>query len=100
MIKHIVMWKFKEEAQGKTKQENMDYVKSNLYALTNKIDEIKSMEIGQDITHGEMSYDMVLITEFESVQALDTYRVHPEHVKVSKYVREVIFERGAIDFNF
>lgn len=100
MIKHIVMWKFEDSAENKTKEENINYVSESLFALQDEIPEIKYMEIGKDITHGEASYDMVLITEFESTKALDTYRVHPEHVKVSNYVRKVIFDRGAIDFEF
>ena len=98
MIKHIVMWKFKESAEGKTREENMTFVKDSLYALVGVIDEIKKMEIGFDVTHSDMSMDMVLLTEFESVEAMRTYAVHPEHVKVSAYVRKVIESRTVIDY--
>ena len=98
MIKHIVMWKFKESAEGKTREENMTFVKDSLYALVGVIDEIKKMEIGFDITHSDMSMDLVLLTEFETVEAMKTYAVHPEHVKVSTYVRKVIESRVVLDY--
>ena len=98
MIRHIVMWKFKEEAEGKTKQENMDIVRNSLYALPPIISEIKYLEIGYDINHTDMSADLALITEFESMQTLETYKNHPDHQAVSKYVRKVIEDRVVIDF--
>ena len=33
MIRHVVMWKFKAEAEGKTREENMAIVRERLYAL-------------------------------------------------------------------
>ena len=99
MVKHIVMWKFKENAEGKTKEENMAFVRDSLYALRGVIDEIKSMEIGIDVTHSDMSMDLALITEFESVETMKAYAVHPEHVKVSTYVRKVIESRVVLDYN-
>ncbi len=98
MIKHIVMWKFKENAEGGTKKENMETVRDSLYALRPIIPEIRSMEIGIDVSHTDMSADLVLITEFESLDALKLYANHSEHLKVSAFVRKVIEARTVIDF--
>ena len=46
MVKHIVMWKLKEEAEGKTKKENAEIIKSSLESLKNKISEIVEIEVG------------------------------------------------------
>ena len=97
MIRHIVMWRFCENAEGKTKQENMEFVRDSLYALPAIIPEIKKMEIGFDVSHTDMSADLVLITEFESLETLHTYAVHPDHQNVSKYVCKVIESRVVID---
>lgn len=99
MIKHVVMWKFREEAEGKSKQENMDYVSRLLHALLNRIPELLSLEIGQDIGVGRDTYDMVLITTFDDQAALDTYQNHPEHKKISHYVSKVRSARASVDFN-
>ena len=98
MIRHIVMWKFKENAEGKTKAENMQLVKDSLLALVDVIPEICSMEIGMDITHSDMSMDLALITEYRSVADMKVYAEHPEHKKVSAYVRRVIESRVVLDF--
>ncbi len=93
MIKHVVMWRFKEE----NKAQNMAHTKEILLALPALIPEIKKMEVYFDTLHGEMSYDLMLETEFESMEALNTYVVHPEHQKVSKFVRSVIETRVSLD---
>lgn len=97
MIRHVVMWKFKSDAEGKTKAENMEWVRERLYALLPVIPEIKRMEIGLDVSQTDMSMDLMLLTEFDSLDALHTYAVHPEHVKVSTYVRKVIETRVVLD---
>ena len=97
MIRHVVMWKFKEIGEGKTKLENMEWVQEHLYALVPVIPEIKKMEIGFDITGSDMSMDLMLLTEFDSVETMKIYANHPEHLKVSAYVRKVIETRVVLD---
>ena len=97
MIKHVVMWKLKAEAQGNTKEENLKIIRDRLYALPAIIPQIKKMEIFFDVSHTDMSMDLMLDTEFESLEALHTYAVHPEHVKVSQFVRSVIESRVVLD---
>lgn len=97
MIKHVVMWKLKPEAEGNTKEENLKIIRDKLYALPALIPEIKKMEIFFDVSRTDMSMDLMLDTEFESLEALHTYAVHPDHVKVSKFVRSVIESRVVLD---
>jgi len=97
MIRHVVMWKFKTEAEGKTKEENMAIVRDRLYALLPVIPELKRMEIGFDLSHTDMSMDLMLLTEFDSVADMKIYAEHPEHLKVSSYVCRVIETRVVLD---
>ena len=99
MVKHIVMWKFKDSAEGKSREENMRIVEESLYALVGIIGEIKKMEIGSDLSHTAASMDLVLLTEFESSEELKKYAVHPEHVKVAEYVKKVTDTRVVLDYN-
>ncbi len=97
MIRHVVMWKFKPEAEGNTKEQNMSIVRERLYELLPIIPEIKRMEIGLDINHTDMSMDLMLLTEFDDTDALKLYANHPEHLKVSAFVRKVIETRVVLD---
>ena len=93
MIKHVVMWKFKEE----NKAENLKKAKEMLLALPAIIGELKKMEVYFDITGSDMSMDMMLDTEFLSVEDMKAYAVHPEHLKVSAFIRSVIESRVVLD---
>lgn len=97
MIRHVVMWRFADEGEGRTKHQNMQYIRDRLMALKPVIPQIKRMEIGFDVSHTDMSYDMMLLTEFDSLDDLHTYKVHPEHVKVSQYVGKVSTARVVAD---
>ena len=87
MVKHIVMWKLKEFAEGKTKAENAQFMKENLERLVGIIPEIKSLQVGINEKISDMAYDAVLISTFEDAEALARYKEHPEHVKVSNYCK-------------
>ena len=49
MVKHVVIWKLKESALGKSKKENLDTMKKMLEDMRPKIKEIREMEIGLNI---------------------------------------------------
>lgn len=101
MIKHVIMWKLKDEAMGRTKLENAKIIKEKLEALVGVIDEIKALEVGININDGdEVVYDACLISEFDDLDALNRYKVHPEHQKVSGFVKEVRVARTSVDYEF
>ena len=74
MIKHIVMWKFKEN-----ETENMNKFLEGLISLKDKIDVIKDMQVGVNINENN-NFDAVLISEFESMEDLKKYKEDPRHV--------------------
>lgn len=98
MLKHIVMWKFKDAFAGKTKEELMEEQRAALLALPAKIDLIRGMEVGKDTVHGANSFDMALVSEFDSRDDMLAYRAHPDHVAVSKRMKEYVTDRVCIDF--
>ncbi len=100
MIRHVVLWKFKESAEGRTKQENMELVRQRLLALPALIPLIKRLEVGFDQRGTDSSYDVMLLTEFESMEDLEAYIVHPDHQAVGPIVRPVTELRAVVDSEF
>lgn len=101
MIKHIVIFKLKEEAEGNSRDENKMLFQGMLHALVGVVPSLKSMEVG---VKGEKSpadnSDIVLITEFASWEDLDAYQVHPEHQKVVAFAKKVVEARSVVDYEF
>jgi hypothetical protein len=100
MIRHVVMWKLKNYAEGHTRPENAALIEDMLEALPSKIHEIKGLQVGFDVLRGEASYDLVLIVEFADLASLERYQRHPEHVKVAEFVAKVRESRAMVDFEF
>ncbi len=94
MVVHIVMFRFKEE----NKAENIERVKGMLEALPEKIETLRSMEVGVDFLHSERSMDLVLTSTFDNREGLDAYRVHPAHVEVVNLIKEVTVESRVVDY--
>jgi hypothetical protein len=98
MIKHIVMWKLKDFAEGASKEENALMVRSKLEALKKKVKGARALEVGFNINKSPSSYDVVLYAEFDTVEDLNRYKTHAEHKKVGDFISKVRLERKAIDY--
>jgi len=94
MIVHIVMFKFKEE----NKARNLAKVQDKLEQLENKIDVLRSMEVGINFTEADRAMDLSLYSTFESQEDLKAYAVHPEHLKVVELIKEVTLESKVVDY--
>lgn len=98
MIKHIVMFRLKESALGKSKDENLQKLKVLLESLQKKIPVVKCLEVGINIGASASASDIALYSEFDDLQALEDYRIHPEHVKVVEFIDKVCSERRVADY--
>lgn len=99
MINHVVLFKLKEFPDAE-KKVALKKVKTALEALKDKIKELKYLEIGLNYELNGKSYDICLISHFETVADLDIYRVHPDHLAVFDLIKEVTVDRAAVDFIF
>jgi len=100
MIKHVVMWKLKDVAEGKTKAENAETMKNLLEGLPSKIEELESVEVGMNVLKGneEAICDVVLTVSCASEQDLKVYAEHPDHQKVVSFIKKVVSERRVVDY--
>ncbi len=98
MIKHIVMWKLKDFAEGANKKENAEKIKAQLEGLKSKIKEVKTLEVGFNFNDSADSYDIALCAEFDSVADLKKYQKHPEHIKVGDYIINLRLDRKVVDY--
>ncbi|NQU53011.1 MAG: Dabb family protein [Bacteroidetes bacterium] len=99
MINHVVLFKLKDFPAGK-KEEVLAELKSLLEGLKDKIQEVKFIEVGLNYEVDSKSHDICLLSHFENVEDLDTYRVHPEHLKVGARIGETTVTRAAVDYIF
>lgn len=92
------MWKFKPEAEGRTREENAKWMKEHLEALVGIVPEVKTLKVGININQSEVAYDAVLISSFENKEALAAYKVNPRHLVISAYCKKVRESRVVVDY--
>lgn len=90
MIRHIVLFKFRETANGKTKAENLQEAKARMMALGDVIPEFTRFSVSLG-TEGAApgNYDYILVSDFDSLEQLETYQRHPAHVAFGQFVKEL-----------
>jgi hypothetical protein len=95
MVKHVILWKLKEDANNMTVKQG---IKDGLEGLMGKIEGL--VEIKVEINGLESSNaDVMLYSVFENEDALKNYAVHPEHVYVADtFVRPFTEVRMCMDF--
>ena len=99
MIRHICMFEFLPAAEGRSREENVAITKAMLEALPEKISWIRSSFVAlnsKDAPNG--NWDLILISDFDSFDDLERYRVHPDHVAVGDFMRPVRKSRSCVDF--
>ncbi|MGE4536070.1 MAG: Dabb family protein [Desulfovibrio sp.] len=100
MIKHIVMWTLKDQAEGRDKAANAAEMQSRLLALKGKLPQAVELEVavGAEIFAAVPETDVVLSSAFRTKEDLQAYAVHPLHLEVVDFIKKVVSERRVVDF--
>ena len=95
MVKHIILWKLKEEHNT---VEVKTAMKENLEALVGKVPGLTELNIQFEKLQSSNA-DVMLYSVLESEQALKDYAIHPDHVYAANtYVRPFTESRLCLDF--
>ena len=100
MIHHIVMWKLKETANGKSKAENAQLMKDRLEGLKEILPEIIELRVGMNIENEYSNFDIVLHSYFKTMEDYFIYQKHPEHEAIGNWVFTIREERFCVDYEF
>ena len=94
VLRHYVLLKYREG----TDPTHIAAFCDRLLALRSSIAEIRRLEIGRDELHDARSWDLVLIMEFESIDALRAYQRHPEHRALMAFNDPFVAAVASVDF--
>lgn len=97
MVKHIIIWDFKEGFSDEENRSNAVKIKEGLEGLKGRIEGLVDIKVSIDLLDSSNG-NMVLYSTFENEEALNGYQVHPEHLKVAYFVRAVTQNRKCADF--
>lgn len=100
MVRHIVMFKLKEFPMEEEKQSKMQEIETRLESLKDKIDVLRFIHVDFNINPAE-KWDIILTTEMNTLEDVNTYSNHPEHVAVAKdIIGPAKIDRACVDYQF
>ena len=94
MLRHYVLLKYHDG----TSEAHISAFCERMLALRGTVTEIQRLEIGRDELHDARSWDVVLVMEFTSVEALRTYQRHPAHVAIMTFNDPFVANVASVDF--
>lgn len=99
MVRHVILWKLKEDLSEEQKKEVKAGIKEGLEGLKGQIPGLVEIKV---YTEGlpSSNADLMLDSSFVDEAALKGYAVHPKHVAVADgKVRPFTSSRNCLDFN-
>lgn len=93
MITHVVFFKLKDRSIESVKK-----AAEVLRSLEGSVPQLRHIEVGIDALKTDRSYDIALITRFDSLEDLDKYQNHPFHLEVADYIGKVKESVVAVDY--
>lgn len=97
MVKHIVLFKLREDVPAEKKLDAMRSFKAAIEALPERIPVIRKVEVGLNINPSE-AWHIALYSEFDSLDDVKLYAAHPDHVAAGKLLAEVKESRACVDY--
>ena len=99
MVKHIILWRLREDLTAEEKETVKRDIKAGLEGLAGRIPGLIYIEVVIDGRLDSSNADVMLDSVFEDEAALRAYAVHPEHVAVADgKVRPYTCLRTCLDY--
>ncbi|WP_371362088.1 hypothetical protein SRRS_33310 [Sporomusa rhizae] len=85
MITNTQMLKLKDRSG-----ENVARARDVLLSMQGKIEFLRDLKVEMNIRQGASSYDLLMSAQYNSLEDLEAYIIHPVHVEVAKYIAGVL----------
>lgn len=97
MVKHIVLFKLKDEVPAEERFNAMNKFKRAIEALPASIPVIRKIEVGFNINPSEQ-WHIALYSEFDTLEDVKYYAQHPNHIAAGKLLSEIKESRSCVDY--
>ena len=99
MVKHIILWRLREDLSAAEKESVKQGIKAGLERLAGRIPGLIDIIVNVDGRLDSSNADVMLDSTFTDEAALKAYAVHPEHVAVADgKVRPYTSQRTCLDY--
>ncbi|MEQ1735151.1 MAG: Dabb family protein [Rhodoglobus sp.] len=99
MIRHIVAWKLKAD-RPEERAAAITAIAEALEPLVGVIPGLNSLTVRANVAFPDSNWHGALVSEHDSIEALEAYQVHPAHVAAAAVPRGLAAERATVDVEF
>lgn len=100
MIRHIVMFKLKA-TEGMSEYDNALEAKNRFEDVIANVKDLKKGELVINSADApESNYTIALICDFDDIEGLNAYQVHPVHKEFGGFIAEIKTDRACIDYEY
>lgn len=96
-IRHVVTWKLVSQDRAERSAQAAEVARL-LNGLDGVVPQLRSISAGANVAYPDANWDVTLVADFDSIEAIEQYQVHPAHEEVARYIRSVVASRVAVDF--
>ncbi|MEJ2114373.1 MAG: Dabb family protein [Flavobacteriaceae bacterium] len=93
ILQHVIMIKWADNADEKVKNEVLILFNN----LPDKIDGFKSLNV-HEVVQSSGEFDIVIVMQFTSQEALDQYQVHPDHSRIKEIGTPLLSNFAEVDY--
>ncbi len=97
MVKHVVLFRFREDVDCETKKKERNRFKAEIMALPSKLDLIRSLEVGFNINENE-TWDICLCGVFDNLDDVRVYSNFPDHQAAAAALKPYLDGRSCVDY--
>jgi hypothetical protein len=97
MVKHIIIWDFKDGLTADERAQAASVIKNGLEGLIGVVDGLREVRVYTEML-STSNGDIMLESVLDDEEALAAYAVHPAHVAVKDYIGTVVKSRKCVDF--
>jgi hypothetical protein len=98
MVKHILFWKLKEQAEGRSKAENIEILREKVLALPQSIPQIRAIEFGANFATVAAAFDLAVTLQFADMTDFETFLPHSAHIALGQAVNPLRESWAVVDY--
>ena len=98
MIRHIVAFQL-TAADPDVRKRHVTEMRGRLEALVDAVPGVVSIEVHEDLGTVASHWPVILVSDFETTEALEQYQVHPSHRAAVDWMNDgIVADRVVVDY--
>lgn len=98
MVKHIVMWTFRDDVKADAFDEKMNLLESKFSAMLGVVPDLHAIKFSRTYKAG--NFDAVLVCDFADKAAEEAYQTNPVHLEVKAIIHQWVDKRASADYEY